>query len=140
MVNSGPLTAFDNQEGMKKVTAYLEQQGQGRFQITYRLRDWLISRQRYWGAPIPIIYCDKCGAVPVPEAELPVELPLEVELSGNRVPSLAQYAAFVNVNCPTCGSPARGKPIQWIHLSALPGIFYAIPVQRALMFPSKAAT
>jgi leucyl-tRNA synthetase len=107
MVNSGTFNGLDNQEGMKKVTAYLDQQGQGRFQITYRLRDWLISRQRYWGAPIPIIYCDKCGAVPVPEKELPVELPLEVELSGNRVPSLAQNAAFVNVNCPTCGSPAR---------------------------------
>ncbi|MDZ4132259.1 MAG: leucine--tRNA ligase, partial [Dethiobacteria bacterium] len=107
MVNSGTFNGLDNQEGMKKVTAYLDQQGQGRFQITYRLRDWLISRQRYWGAPIPIIYCDTCGAVPVPEADLPVELPLEVELSGNRVPSLAQYAAFVNVNCPTCGSPAR---------------------------------
>ncbi len=107
MVNSGTFDGLDNLQGIEKVTAYLDQQGLGRAQVTYRLRDWLISRQRYWGAPIPIIYCDKCGTVPVPEANLPVELPMEVELSGNRVPSLAQYDRFVNVKCPACGSAAR---------------------------------
>lgn len=107
MVNSGSFDGLTNIEGIKKVTAHLQEQGLGCFRITYRLRDWLISRQRYWGAPIPIIYCDKCGAVPVPESELPVELPREVELSGNRVPSLAHYQDFVQVNCPTCGGPAR---------------------------------
>jgi len=107
MVNSGVFNGLPNSEGMKKVTAHLEQQGQGRFQVTYRLRDWLISRQRYWGAPIPIIYCDSCGIVPVPEEDLPVELPLEVELSGNRVPGLAQYESFTRINCPTCGRDAR---------------------------------
>ncbi len=107
MVNSGTFNGTDNLEGMEKITAYLDQQGLGRFQVTYRLRDWLISRQRYWGAPIPIIYCDKCGIVPVPESDLPVELPLEVELSGNRVPSLAHYDNFIRVNCPVCDGPAR---------------------------------
>ena len=107
MVNSGSFNGLNNIEGIQKVTAHLQEQGLGCFRITYRLRDWLISRQRYWGAPIPIIYCEKCGAVPVPESELPVELPREVELSGNRVPSLAHYQDFVQVNCPACGGPAR---------------------------------
>ncbi len=107
MVNSGSFDGLNNIEGIKKVTAHLQEQGLGCFRITYRLRDWLISRQRYWGAPIPIIYCEKCGAIPVPESELPVELPREVELSGNRVPSLAHYQDFVQVNCPVCGGPAR---------------------------------
>ncbi len=107
MVNSDSFNGLPNVEGMKKVTDHLASRDMGCFKISYRLRDWLISRQRYWGAPIPIIYCEKCGTVPVPEADLPVELPLEVELSGNRVPSLSHYDSFVNVNCPECDSPAR---------------------------------
>ena len=107
MINSGIFDGLDSLDGIGKVTGYLEEQGQGRFRVTYRLRDWLISRQRYWGAPIPIIYCEKCGPVPVPESELPVELPSEVELSGNRVPSLAHYDYFVNADCPVCSGPAR---------------------------------
>ncbi len=107
MVNSGTFNGTGSVEGIEKVTAYLDQQGLGRFQVTYRLRDWLISRQRYWGAPIPVIYCEKCGTVPVPKKDLPVELPLEVELSGNRVPSLAHYENFVRVDCPVCDAPAR---------------------------------
>jgi leucyl-tRNA synthetase len=107
MVNSPGFDGLPNKEGMRKVTEYLEKKNLGGFRITYRLRDWLISRQRYWGAPIPIIYCDKCGTVPVPESDLPVKLPLEVELSGNRVPSLAHYPDFVNTRCPICGGPAR---------------------------------
>ena len=106
MVNSGPYNGLDNVEGIGRVTAYLADNGLGGFQVGYRLRDWLISRQRYWGAPIPIIYCEKCGALPVPDADLPVELPLEVELSGNRVPSLAHYEDFMHTLCPTCGGPA----------------------------------
>ncbi len=107
MVNSGDFNGLDNTEGIKQVTAYLEKRGLGQFQITYRLRDWLISRQRYWGAPIPIIYCQQCGIVPVPEEDLPVVLPLEVELSGNRVPGLAQDQKFISTKCPTCGGNAR---------------------------------
>ncbi len=107
MVNSGKFNGLPNREGMKKVTSFLEEQGLGRFQVTYRLRDWLISRQRYWGAPIPIIYCSDCGVIPVPEEDLPVELPLEVELSGNRVPGLAQYESFTRTKCPSCSGEAR---------------------------------
>ncbi len=107
MVNSGPFDGTDSLEGIGKVTAHLEKEGLGSYRITYRLRDWLISRQRYWGAPIPIIYCDHCGTVPVPEEELPVELPLEVELSGNRVPSLAHIPEFIQTSCPLCGGAAR---------------------------------
>ncbi len=107
MVNSGPFDGLPNTEGMKQVTAHLKERGAGDFKVTYRLRDWLISRQRYWGAPIPIVYCDRCGIVAVPEDELPVKLPLEVELSGDRVPGLAHYESFVRTSCPECGGPAR---------------------------------
>ncbi len=107
MVNSGSFDGLPNNEGIKKVTEYLEQKDLGCFRITYRLRDWLISRQRYWGAPIPIIYCDKCGMMPVPEEDLPVELPLEVELSNNRVPGLAHYDDFIKTKCPACSGEAR---------------------------------
>ncbi len=106
MFNSGLFNGTDSREGIKKVTEYLEARDLGQFRGTYRIRDWLISRQRYWGAPIPIIYCDQCGTVPVPESDLPVELPLEVELSGNQVPSLAHYDDFVNTKCPECGGAA----------------------------------
>ncbi|MFU8794562.1 MAG: leucine--tRNA ligase [Dethiobacteria bacterium] len=107
MVNSGSFNGLNNTEGMKKVTEYLKEKGLGDFRVTFRLRDWLISRQRYWGAPIPIVYCDKCGTVPVPETDLPVKLPHDVELSGNRVPGLAHYEEFVKATCPVCGEPAR---------------------------------
>ena len=106
MINSGIFNGTESKEGINKVTEYLQQNGLGQHRVTYRIRDWLISRQRYWGGPIPIIYCDHCGTVPVPEADLPVELPLEVELSGNRVPSLAHYPDFVNTKCPSCGGDA----------------------------------
>jgi len=106
MVNSGSFNGTESREGIQKVTAYLEEQNLGQYRVTYRIRDWLISRQRYWGAPIPIIYCQKCGTVPVPEEDLPVELPLDVELSGNRVPSLAHYAEFVHTTCPNCDGEA----------------------------------
>ena len=75
MVNSGKFDGLPNKEGMKAVTRELEKLGEGQVRVNYRLRDWLISRQRYWGVPIPIIYCDNCGTVPVPESDLPVMLP-----------------------------------------------------------------
>ncbi len=107
MVNSDSFNGLSHIEGAEKITGYLEDEGLGSAGVSYRLRDWLISRQRYWGAPIPIIYCDNCGIVPVPEQDLPVELPLNVELSGNRVPSLAQYSSFIQVKCPECGAEAK---------------------------------
>ncbi|HSW35843.1 MAG TPA: leucine--tRNA ligase [Candidatus Limnocylindrales bacterium] len=107
MVNSGPFNGLNSSDGITAITTYLAEQGQGHFRITYRLRDWLISRQRYWGAPIPIVYCENCGIVPVPEEDLPVELPVALELSDNRVPNLAGYPTFVQTTCSTCGGPAR---------------------------------
>jgi leucyl-tRNA synthetase len=86
---------------------WLASEGFGRGKVTYRLRDWLISRQRYWGTPIPIVYCDRCGIVPVPEAELPVELPFDVELSGREGNPLSRHEAFVHAACPQCGGEAR---------------------------------
>ena len=105
--NSGPFNGLPNDEAMKRITGHLAERGQGGFKVSYRLRDWLISRQRYWGAPIPIIYCDRCGTVPVPESDLPVKLPLDVELTGGRVPTLAHYSSFINTSCPQCGGAAR---------------------------------
>ncbi|HZE21377.1 MAG TPA: class I tRNA ligase family protein, partial [Desulfobaccales bacterium] len=87
--------------------AYLEERGQGKQAVNYRLRDWLISRQRYWGAPIPIVYCEACGLAPVPESDLPVVLPLDVEITGEGGSPLAQLRSFYETTCPTCGGPAR---------------------------------
>ncbi len=107
MVHSGPFDGKRSEEGKRAVTAMAEQRGWGRPQVTYRLRDWLISRQRYWGTPIPIVYCEKCGTVPVPEKDLPVVLPEDAEfLPGGESP-LARHATFPNATCPTCGGKAR---------------------------------
>ena len=104
MINSGPLTGTPGDVAVKRTIEWLEERGIGKHAVNYRLRDWLISRQRYWGAPIPIVYCDRCGIVPVPEEELPVLLP-EVERIGLR--GLSEIPEFVNTTCPTCGGPAR---------------------------------
>jgi leucyl-tRNA synthetase len=106
LVNSGPFDGMDNQTGIKKITEHIEKQGLGQYQIQYRLRDWLISRQRYWGAPIPIIYCDKCGTVPVPEEDLPVILPEKVEFKNTGVSPLKTMDEFRNCQCPQCGGQA----------------------------------
>ena len=107
MVNSGSFDGMASTAGKQAVIEYAEQQGWGKARIQYRLRDWLISRQRYWGAPIPVIHCPKCGIVPVPEAELPVKLPEDVEFKGGRVSSLAQVEGWADVPCPTCGTAAK---------------------------------
>ena len=107
MINSGEFNGLSSIEGRKRVTGKLRELGCGDFKVTYRLRDWLISRQRYWGAPIPVIYCDRCGTVPVPEKDLPVLLPPAADLSGDRVPPLSRYESFVNTSCPGCGGKAR---------------------------------
>lgn len=107
LVNSGRFNGQPNKEAIKNITSYLEEKGQGRFRVTYRLRDWLISRQRYWGAPIPIIYCDVCGVVPVPEEDLPVLLPMNVEFKPTGRSPLAECPDFVNTTCPVCGGPGK---------------------------------
>jgi leucyl-tRNA synthetase len=107
MVNSGPFSGLPSAEGKAKVTSYLTEQGIGRKAVNYRLRDWLISRQRYWGTPIPIIYCEKCGTVPVPEEDLPVLLPDDAEFKPTGESPLKHHAAFLHTVCPRCGGPAQ---------------------------------
>ena len=107
MVNSGPFDGTPNAAGKDKVAEYVEQKGFGKRTVNWRLRDWGISRQRYWGTPIPIIYCDKCGTVPVPEKDLPVRLPVDVEFTGKGLSPLAESKAFRETKCPTCGGQAR---------------------------------
>ncbi|MGK7915289.1 MAG: leucine--tRNA ligase [Prochloraceae cyanobacterium] len=107
MVNSGEFDGIPSSEGKNKIIEYAEQQGYGKARVQYRLRDWLISRQRYWGAPIPVIHCPSCGIVPVPEEDLPIQLPEDVEFSGRGLSPLAKLDRWVNVPCPTCGEPAK---------------------------------
>jgi leucyl-tRNA synthetase len=107
MVNSAEFSGLPSVEGKEKVIEYAEQKGIGKKQINFRLRDWGISRQRYWGTPIPIIYCEGCGPVPVPDEDLPVELPLDIEFTGKGGSPLSKIESFVNVSCPECGAQAR---------------------------------
>ncbi|SFJ10202.1 leucine--tRNA ligase [Thermoflavimicrobium dichotomicum] len=106
LVNSGPFDGMPNREALKAIANHLAEKGQGGPTVNYRLRDWLISRQRYWGTPIPIIYCDSCGVVPVPKEDLPVLLPEDVVFDGKRNP-LTTSESFVNTTCPNCGKQAR---------------------------------
>ena len=107
MVNSGQFDGTRSQIGKTKIIEYAEEKGYGKARVQYRLRDWLISRQRYWGAPIPVIHCPSCGIVPVPEADLPVTLPENIKVSERGLSALAQLEEWVNVPCPSCGEPAK---------------------------------
>ncbi len=107
MVNSGPLTGTPEAESMTAATRFVEENGFGKGTISYRLHDWLISRQRYWGAPIPIIYCPKCGAVPVPEEQLPVLLPEDVEWLPTGESPLKLHPTWRFTTCPVCGGEAE---------------------------------
>ncbi|MEB3355722.1 MAG: leucine--tRNA ligase [Synechococcales bacterium] len=104
---SGPLDGLTVPAAKERVIQFLEEKGIGEAKVTYRLRDWLISRQRYWGAPIPMIHCPECGTVPVPEADLPVQLPEDVEFSGRGPSPLSKLESWVNVPCPSCQQPAK---------------------------------
>lgn len=107
MVNSGPFDGLPSEEGKGAVTKALEEKGLGGPAVSYRLRDWLISRQRYWGAPIPMVYCDQCGIVPVPEEDLPVLLPEDAEFLPTGESPLKYHEGFRNTTCPECGGPAE---------------------------------
>jgi leucyl-tRNA synthetase len=107
LVGSGPYTGLRASEGNRRMTEDAERQGLGMAAVQYRLKDWGISRQRYWGTPIPIVYCDTCGMVPVPDADLPVRLPKIVEFTGRGDSPLAHVPEFVNVACPSCGGRGR---------------------------------
>ncbi len=103
MVNSGDFNGMGNKEALAKIIDYMDKEGIGQSKVNFRLRDWLISRQRYWGAPIPVIYCEDCGAVGVPESDLPVMLPEDVEFTGQGKSPLTTSPTFVNAPCPKCG-------------------------------------
>lgn len=107
MVNSGPFDGMRSDAAKEKIADYLEKEGIGTKTVNYRLRDWGISRQRYWGNPIPVINCDICGVVPVPDKDLPVVLPMDAEFTGEGGNPLARVESFVNVTCPQCGAEAR---------------------------------
>lgn len=107
MVRSGQFDGMPNRQAMAKVTEYLESVGKGKKAVSYRLRDWGISRQRYWGAPIPVVYCERCGVVPVPEQDLPVTLPLDLEIPESGQSPLPYSETFTCTTCPRCGGPAR---------------------------------
>jgi len=104
-VDSGPITGLPNREAIDKMIDYIEKNGLGKRTVNYRLKDWLISRQRYWGTPIPVVYCDKCGIVPVKEDQLPVILPEDVEFTGSDNP-LKSSQSFLKAKCPKCGGDA----------------------------------
>ncbi len=110
MINSDIFNGIRSDVGIQKVIQFLEQNGFGKGKINYRLRDWLISRQRYWGTPIPIIHCPNCGEVPVDEKELPVELPYDVDFKPSGESPLARNEKFINVTCPKCGNAAKRDP------------------------------
>jgi leucyl-tRNA synthetase len=107
LIHSGRFDGLASREAKLAITAAAEAEGWGRGKVQYRLRDWLISRQRYWGCPIPVIHCDSCGVVPVPADQLPVELPRQVAFSGKGASPLAQLESWVQVPCPCCSAPAR---------------------------------
>lgn len=107
LVNSGEFDGLTTAEAKEKIVEKLASMGLGEKKVNFRLRDWLVSRQRYWGAPIPVVYCEECGIVPVPENQLPVELPYDVEFAPDGKSPLAKSESFVNTTCPHCGKPAK---------------------------------
>ena len=107
MINSGKFNGMNNREAIKKVIEWVEEEGIGKATVNYRLRDWLISRQRYWGTPIPMIHCEHCGWVPEKEENLPVLLPTDIEFTGKGESPIATSKTFVDTVCPVCGAPAK---------------------------------
>lgn len=110
VINSLGFDGLTSEEARKAIINKLVKEGKGEHRTNYRLRDWLVSRQRYWGAPIPVIHCEHCGAVPVPYKDLPVKLPYDVEFAPDGESPLAKHEGFMNVKCPVCGAPAKRDP------------------------------
>lgn len=110
MTNSGAFDGLTSEQGKIKVIEHLAKLGKGEQKVNYRLRDWSVSRQRFWGCPIPIIHCEKCGNVPVPENQLPVELPYDVNFTPDGKSPLKKHEGYINVKCPACGEPAKRDP------------------------------
>ena len=140
-VNSGPFDGTPSDQAKKAIAEYMEEHGLGRRTISYRLRDWLISRQRYWGTPIPILYCEKCGMVPVPEDQLPVVLPTDVKFTGRGESPLTTSETFLYTDCPKCGGKARRDTdtmATWID-SSWYFMRYASPQEDKLPFDTEAA-
>ena len=127
MIDSGPLTGTPAGEAVARTIAWLQERGVGRAEVNYRLRDWLISRQRYWGCPIPVVHCGRCGAVPVPEEQLPVELPDDIEWRPTGESPLKFHPTWRHAACPRCGEPAERETdtmdtfmcSSWYHLRYL---------------------
>ena len=127
MVNSGPLNGTPAEKTIETAIEFIEEKGIGKAAVTYRIRDWLISRQRYWGAPIPVIYCEKCGAVPVPDEQLPVLLPDDVEWKPTGESPLKLHPTWRFTTCPECGGEAERETdtmdtfmcSSWYHLRYL---------------------
>ncbi len=107
LINSGPYSGLKSSEARERISEEMETKGKGTKKVNFKLRDWGISRQRYWGTPIPVIYCSACGIVPVPDKDLPVILPQDVRFTGKGGSPLAESSSFVSVVCPQCGGPAR---------------------------------
>ncbi len=128
-INSGVLDGLGHKAAVSKVAELVGAKGLGEKKTTWRLRDWGISRQRYWGTPIPIIHCDDCGSVPVPEKDLPVVLPEECIPDGSGNP-LKKHAGFLNVACPKCGKPAQRETTRWTPSWTAPGTSCAIATRR----------
>ncbi len=110
LTDSAEFSGMTSEQARTEIVKKLQKENKAEFKVNYRLRDWLVSRQRYWGAPIPIIHCDSCGIVPVPEEDLPVELPYDVEFTPDGESPLKKCEAFMNTTCPRCGKPAKRDP------------------------------
>ena len=123
MFNSGQFDGLTTEEAKEKIVAKLAENNLGESKVNYRLRDWLVSRQRYWGAPIPMIYCEDCGTVPVPEKDLPVQLPYDVQFAPDGKSPLAKCESFINTTCPCCGKPAK-KRMRYIRYFRM---FFMVP-------------
>jgi leucyl-tRNA synthetase len=128
LINSGEWGGKLSEVAIKEMAAHAEKKGFGGGAVTYRLRDWGISRQRFWGAPVPIINCEKCGAVPVPYEDLPVLLPENAEFTGSGESPLAGVAEFVNTTCPKCHVQRGEKLTRWTRLSIRPGTSSVIAI------------